>query len=792
MEWLLVLEWLLALFVLTAIGAPLAAWLFPAFPRKGAAFALPVTLLGVALVVFWIGQVTFGWHAVIAAVLVTAGASTLAYRRGGVPDWRAVTGAFGVFAAGFLLLVLFRASNPAITPAGGEQFLHFGLTKALARAPALPPEDFWFAGEPMRYYFGTQLQVTSLATLTGTPLRLGYNLGLAAFYGVLVVSAYGLVGAIVDAAGYSRRLGGALGAFIVAIGGATTTAVRLLYGVLPEDLALGSGGPAFGAIRHMPYEEAVLTQSNPAEWFWFYTRYVVPGTLQEFPFYAFIKADLHGHTLSTGYVVVAAALAYSYYRLPAERRGRRLAALIGGLGVVSGVFGFMNTWSLPTSVGLAWLAVAAADAHPATLLPDDWAERIPLRDGAPAGEVPSRVGRELWRVVLAVVPAGLVGLIGVALASPFLVFGDVPRNEGIGLFPPRSPLGSFLVIYAGLLAVVGAYLLDRGWPVARRYDRRVVAGAAVIGLLAGVLVAVPLAFPVLAVVGPLLVAAWWLVRTDRIGFAGVLVVAGLGLLLSMELLFAKVAPWPEGPTRWNTTYKVSIQAWVLLALGVGGIGAILLSDARAAIAGLLTPSETTRPATSDGGTRRGATATVLAGVLVVVVVLASGPFPVLAAANQVGGHLADGGDLHLDGLADHERLRAEEMAAIDWLDARPGTPTIVEAPGEAVYAWTNPASSLTGVPTVVGWLRAHEENYRPQARVDERVAAVDAIYDGSWADAAAALRQYDVGYVYVGPRERETYGALTDRFAGRQGLSVAFENEAVTIYRVSPSALDAG
>jgi uncharacterized membrane protein len=46
-----------------------------------------------------------------------------------------------------------------------------------------------------------------------------------------------------------------------------------------------------------------------------------------------------------------------------------------------------------------------------------------------------------------------------------------------------------------------------------------------------------------------------------------------------------------------------------------------------------------------------------------------------------------------------------------------------------------------------------------------------------------------VRYVVVGPNERERYGDDLRDFGERDGLSVAFENEAVTIYEVDRSAL---
>ncbi len=796
MEWLLLGKWLLVLAALAAVGAPLSAWLFPRLPRRGAAFSLPVTLLGMTTVIFLVGQVTFGLHTVVGGVGAVLAASGLAYRSGATPDWRGVAGAYAVFAAGFLLLAFFRGAAPTITPAGGEQFLHFGLVKTLSRAETLPPEDMWYAGEPLRYYYGTQLQVASLSMLTDTHLRYGFNLGVATFYGVLVVSAYGLAGAVTAAADRSYRLGGTLGVFFVALGGSFATAIRLLVGQLPRDLMM-EYGPAvwgypasrFGLSTAEMYQRAGTIDG----WSWWYVRYVVEGTIQEFPMYSFVKADLHGHALSTGYVVVAGALAFSYYRLPAERRGRRLAVLVGGLGVVAGVFGFMNTWSLPTAVGLAWLAVAAADAHPTTLLPARVGHA--LRGPDPEGGRLQWIGAEVWRVLLGVPAAIVVGLVGYVIASPFLVFGHVPENEGVGFFPPRSGLVEFLVIYGAILALFAGFVWYRGWPVAREQDPRLQLGGAIVGIVAVGALLTALSFPVLAVTGPILLGAWLLVRTDRVGFEGVLLVAGIGLVLSLELLFAKVAPWPEGHARWNTSLKVAVQGWTLAGAAAGGVSALLLVEAWEALADVRKRvshriSDTSRAAT-DGGRRRTATA-VLAGVLVVATVLASAPFPVLAGYTEMGDELADDDEFSLDGLAVQEYNRPQEMAAIDWLDDREGRPVVIEAPGRP-YQWTSTAATMTGLPGVLGWAH-HQRNYRPDEWVGHRENATHVVYQESWewSDAASVLRQHDVTYVYVGPTENDTYGTTLRDFDGKRGLSTAFENERVTIYRVNHTALPEG
>jgi uncharacterized membrane protein len=132
------------------------------------------------------------------------------------------------------------------------------------------------------------------------------------------------------------------------------------------------------------------------------------------------------------------------------------------------------------------------------------------------------------------------------------------------------------------------------------------------------------------------------------------------------------------------------------------------------------------------------------------------------------------------------------MAAIDWLDDRDGRPVVLESPGQP-YQWTSSVSTMTGLPTLVGWAH-HQRNYRPDEWVRYRVLAATVVYTDTyrWSDAASALRRHDIDYIYVGPTERDDYGSKLRAFGERPGLTTAFENDAVTIYRVNHSALPEG
>jgi len=839
-------RWLLVYAVLIAAALPIVRLLFPSAPDGGAGLALPVAIVPVTLSAFYLGHASFGpWTALASLGFLVAGgvvAHRLVRRRGLGYDRRGVSEACLAFAVGFGLLLLFRAASPTVTPAGGEQFLHFGLYRAVLRAESLPPTDMWYAGEPVRYYFGLPAFNATLTLLAGVEARHGYNFLLPGYFGALVAAAYSLSGWIAADWGRSRRLGGALGAFFVAFAGNLATAARLAFGQLPREVALAYGEPAFGAIRHLDYPEAVASQGSPGEWFWFYERYVVPGTLQEFPLYSFVKADIHGHTVTTPLLVLTAALGYAVYRAPSTARRRRRGLTFLALPLVGGYFGVTNTWSLPTVAGVAWLALLFGGAAPAGLLParlvGDGSARL-VGDGSgdaagrsagaadSPGPTAARIRSELRRFASAAAAAVVVGALSVAVAAPFLLYGT-PTNEGIGLFPPRTEAAGLLLLYGGFLTLfwlhLAARLPGRRWtavgvllfPTALLLAWAV-GDLAAVALLCPPLVAAAVLLRARGPPSPAADAAGIAPPARGVGYETVLLVAGLGLVLSMELVHARVAPWNRA--RWNTTLKVAIQAWVLCGLAAGPIAARLLAEARGALPavslGIGTVGGSTR---ADGGRDptagriavrlpSGTAAAAVAVVVVVVVaalVVASGLFGALAAGNQLDRDLVTpgGNGPTVDAMAGHERWRGDEAAAIAWLDRTAsdeqralwmrrhvGTPTVVEAPGTRTYSWANPAATFTGLPAVAGW--AHQENYRGEAAYERRVAAADAIMRGDWAAAEPALARHDVAYVYVGPAERDRYGDDLADFRDHPAFTVAFENDAVTIYRVDQGAIDA-
>jgi len=787
MEYGVVAVWLVCCHALALLGLPVAAAVFDEFPNDGAAFGFPIAAVVVTLVTYWLGQLRFGPLVITAAVLVLLALDLAVLRRGVTARFRTYRGPAVVFTVVFLAVVAVRAVDPAIYAHSGEMFLNFGLLKSLERAASLPPTDVWLAGQPVRYYYGGHLLGSVLATLTATPARYAYNLHLPTILAALATASYGLAGAIGAGHGVSHRVAGLAGVFFTSVASNTFGAVQLLLRELPAALATD-------AARLLNLDPALVTTAEFS-----YTQgsgFLPHFAPLDFPLFSTFHGGFHPHVMSPPFLLTLGSLLLAYVRTPATEQRRRWA-LLGLTAPVTGFVLFTNSWSFPTACGLVLLAVALAPAHPRTLLP--WwspADGDHTATGRPVPSVSTdggrrigALGREVTRVLGGFAVAAWLGICGIVLVTPYV--GRLTGGLELGLFPDRSGLAVLVLLHGAFLTLFVVYL----WPHLRAFltpTESPTAGASqrvvetrrsrrLLTLLAAsvganvLFIGTALDAASFAVYGTLLVVGWLLVRRASVGFEGVLLVAGAGLVVLVDVAYLDD---PASIGRYNTVFKAYAQVWILWGMAAGVALTRILARGRDAGEELLWLTESVpRPRV------------VAAGVLVVSLSLWGG----VAAANHFTGTTPLYGPMYgqvddptLDALEPEGERHPEEMAAIRWLDDRPGQPTIVEAVGNETYRWhANPASTLTGLPTIAGW--KHAADYHGESIYREQASDVRAVYGGSVAERTRVLDRYGVRYVYVGPTERERYGDVP--FARQRGVSVAFENEAVTIYAVDQSTL---
>ena len=224
-----------------------------------------------------------------------------------------------VFAVAFLVFVGIRLLNPDLWQPwnGGEKFMESAFINAILRSPGFPPFDPYFAGGTINYYYYGLYLVSLPMKLTGIASEVAFNLAVP---GLFALAAVGLVGvgaslshddrAGEDGAAYTGAVGAALGATLALLvgnlAGARAT-VRSLQGA-------GSGLEGIGRF---------LSAKSYDYWA---TSRVISHTINEFPFWTFLFADLHPHLIAVPFGILVIGLSFNWLK-SAEQGNPSFAAV---------------------------------------------------------------------------------------------------------------------------------------------------------------------------------------------------------------------------------------------------------------------------------------------------------------------------------------------------------------------------------------------------------------------------------------------------------------------------------
>lgn len=785
-------RWLLAVEIIGLAAFPLIYYLLPRLADRGYAFSKPFGILLTAYL-FWalgMAQIPTVRATAIALVVVMAAASAFyvyrnidEFKRFLQREWRTIAIAEALFVAFFVGWALFRASDPFINHT--EQPMDLALLSASVNSQFGHPEDPWLRGEPISYYYFGYWMMGMLSRLADVPTNISYNLSMALIPAMAAAGAFGIVLNMARAECARRR-----SAIIAGIAAAMLLGVvSNLEGVLEFMRLNGMGSQGFWdwiRIEGLTGANEMPPQSwAPSEhWWWFRASrvintfdgsYFIDNTIQEFPFFSFILGDMHPHVMSIPFVALFIGIVLNLSRLPSDfwrsYRNPYAYAVIGAAALALGGLGFNNLWDMPTFAALL-IGALALKAY---------------RDGADLGAAAAR----------ALFPVGVIAFaLALLLYSPYLLNINA-GVEGIGVvITPTRPVHMFIVWGLFLTAIV-PFLLITFWrtTVQRDWKARTVAALALgfapwalwtlaylpnegsAGEVASRLFAIlPLGiYAALAAYN----AIWLARRPDSAGklYATLLILLGLGLIIGSEFLFIR----DFFNNRGNTVFKLYYQAWILLAAASAFVIYYWLTTIK-----------------NLAGWR--STLSILWAAAFVA--LLTGSLYYTIAAPKTKPDSPPYGST-LDGLSYLRISAPAEYEAIAYLKRQaPNDAAIVEAVGEW-HDWAM-ISRATGLPTIVNWL-GHQKQWRGGWNIfdaptpdesrqlrdqyfNDRAAEVALIYTTTDAvQAQAILRKYDIDYVYIGRRERESYGseglAKFNAFADVVFSSGEGANEAV-IYRI--------
>ncbi|TKJ28290.1 MAG: hypothetical protein CEE40_11800 [Chloroflexi bacterium B3_Chlor] len=834
-----VVTWWLAVQVLGLLALPLTTLVFHRLPDRGYILSKTTGLLIVAFLVWVVAShrlLTNSLPTTLGACLVLGLASLYVFWRRKeemLALWwerkRLILLSEALFAAAFLLFVGIRILNPDLWHPwnGGEKSMEFAFLNAITKSAYFPPYDPYYAGGYINYYYYGLHLIAILIKLTGIIPSVAFNLAVPLLFGLTVVNAFSL--------GYNltaRRLAGLLAVTFVALIGNLDGTVQLAEG-LGE-----AGGFAFesripgvqGLVRLVPgLARLLLRQARLPRFDYWRSSRVIPATINEFPYWSYLFADLHPHMIGIPVTIFLLALALNIAlaaRGVADRResdltsvgGERRGAVSRGL-MRDRVVGFVQRariwratppWSLESVAGILALAVTLG----AIAVINTW-------------DVPSYFiivlgafllgckGFWRWeRAVRAVVLFGIAACLSVAFYLPFFRHYQA-LHVGLAVVRARTELEPFLTIWGlfiflavsvlwgqliwshpreGPLRCVGLCLrraarlprlLDLHQALVRRPQASYVLGVV---LLAGTaLVVVGLLFFklwVLALLTPLLVffAFLTLRRTATVeeSFTAFLVFMALGILLGCEMVFLKDFLQGGDHHRMNTIFKFYTQAWVLLGL-VTGVSLPRLwswfSHARRRWLGYAWKGAFLFLFVAS-------TIFLLLGTPQRVTDRFPGPRPPLGTLD--GSAFMVVGSYSWPDASNPVQL-VHDYEAINWfLEHVSGTPVVAEAPLPYYREFGLKVASYTGLPTLLG---AHQSEQRHDWQVGQRSGEADTFYRTTDLDETRELiAKLHISYVYVGQLERTVYPEEgLEKFEDMRGfgdLALVYQNPGVKIYEV--------
>ena len=229
---------------------------------------------------------------------------------------------------------------------GTEKFMDYGFMTSMMRAEYLPPQDTWYSGEAINYYYGGQYLATFLTKLSGVSVGKGYNFMRTAISSFAFIMPFSIVYQLLYRMQLRHKqavnkavtgLGGALAGLAVSFCG---NMHYVLYSLIPTIISIFTG------------ETVDYYYPNSTRYIGHNPEVAGDKTIHEFPSYSFVVGDLHAHMVNLIFVLVVVGLALAW-ALKVEKKQKvslkeaLLQPEIWWIGFFTGMFRWTNYWDFP-------------------------------------------------------------------------------------------------------------------------------------------------------------------------------------------------------------------------------------------------------------------------------------------------------------------------------------------------------------------------------------------------------------------------------------------------------------
>ncbi len=766
--------WWLVLLVLGVVAYPVTGLIFGRFHDGGFVFSKAIGLAGAGILMWFLSSVkllkftrmnslvSVGILLMLHIILLVI----VAHKQRNAPkSWLAQACGYRitekklvaalksevVFFALFTLWCYLRGFKPEAY--GTEKFMDYGFMAVMDRSDYMPPQDLWFSGESINYYYVGQYLATFMTKLSGVGVEYGYNLMMMMLAAFGFSMPYSIINNVVRSFLKDRKLSVRTGKSMESENGQK---VFLLIRALPPIVGTVAGlATSFSGNMHYFLFRFLIPRlqriagfaEDEIEKFWFpnSTRYIgynpetSDKTIHEFPSYSFVLGDLHAHAINIMFVLTVLAMLFAWLQYRKERMDtvrigtttkkaslwcEALHPVILLLGFFIGMFHMTNFWDFPIYFVVAGAIILFSNAVIYQFSFDT--------------------------VKLTALQAVVVLAVAKIVALPFtLNFDQISTTIRLNYY--RTPMHQLIVLWGLPVVLVIIFICDRYSVLTRlgvltgfRYDEK---GQKIPPRLrdedkerltehekATLVEFIPEKNKLFQFIENLTISDLFVITIG---------LCAIGLILIPELIYVKDI-YEGDYKRSNTMFKLTFQAYIMLALCMAFILMKLTAFARTYFQRV-------------------------AGIVFGLCFLTTlGYF-----GNAVNGWFGDVRDASryqgLDATAFMQKESAQDAEAVAWMKENlTGTPVVLEAWGPS-YSFYERISAMTGLPTVMGW-QTHEWLWRSEASgvfpavVNERRRdVVEIYYSTDEARVRELIEKYNIEYIYVGASERKTLDDSTIR-----------------------------
>jgi len=785
------LAWYVFLLLLGWVVFPLIFTAFPGLPDRG----YPLARMAGLIVIAWLAWI-LGSYKILpftqATIAICIGLAILVngllayFKRRDLSDylrnqWKHILATELLFMGIFLFSIYLRMNNPDLWQPwlGGEKPMDFAFFNTTLKAVYFPPENPWFSGHYLNYYYYGYVLAAIPTKLLGILPSFAYNLILPGWFAMSGVgvfcTAYNLVTGLsgihqemplpLESEPASQNpaplvqknstrtyayLAGIFALVAVMFLG-NLYMLREFWQYLPEAVPDNAGQKNISSVLNGALQVITGQASLPgddARWYFESSRPILhngPDTpIAEFPYFTFLFADLHTHLLTMPIYGLALGWLLSLLLIPFPRM-KKYDQLISLL-MASLIFGSLrasHTWDFPTFLGLGFLIV----------LLNVWQTRT-----------------DKLKHTLGVFLAAELAFVGLTLAL-YAPYAEWFKTEyaSVELWGgARTPLLDYLGVFGlSLFVMLSLIILDFIPEIKNEFQWK---SASIFRklrpfLLILLTIAVTAAlwlldYQVLSLCVPLLIGMAYLVffkpglnlfhRAVWFLFA-----VGISITVVVEVIVLK-----GDVGRSNTVFRLYNQAWLFMGLATSTALLVIWSKI------------------SAWKNAFKITWIVLFGLLFI----SAASYPLVATPARLANRWPDipNPPITLDGAAfmlgdtsdpnvqlpafyndDNRKINLSlDYASIKFMQENiPGSPVIVEGHTQE-YRWGSRYSIYTGLPSVIGWnwhVRQHN-SLLDGAIIDRRISEVDDFYNNpEIASAVHFLKKYQVQYIVLGGLERAYY-----------------------------------